>query len=115
MALRAGKNVRWVAYQLGHADPALTLRVYAHAMPEDEADQLQWSRKSTGTLLSEPSFVRLGSPDRAQELGPLRRSSRLTDLTLDHQIKRIELARRGLFAGCCSMARTGTGYPRPVR
>jgi len=27
-----------VADQLGHADPALTLRVYAHAMREDEAD-----------------------------------------------------------------------------
>ena len=26
------------AVQLGHADPALTLRVYAHAMPEEEAD-----------------------------------------------------------------------------
>ena len=38
MALHAGKSVRWVADQLGHADPALTLRVYAHAMPEDEAD-----------------------------------------------------------------------------
>ncbi len=38
MALRAGKSVRWVADQLGHADPALTLRVYAHAMPEDGAD-----------------------------------------------------------------------------
>jgi len=37
-ALRAGKSVRWVADQLGHADPALTLRVYAHAMPEEEAD-----------------------------------------------------------------------------
>ena len=38
MALHAGKSVRWVADQLGHADPALTLRVYAHAMPEDETD-----------------------------------------------------------------------------
>lgn len=38
MALQAGKSVRWVADQLGHADPALTLRVYAHAMREDEAD-----------------------------------------------------------------------------
>ena len=38
MALQAGKNIRWVADQLGHADPALTLRVYAHAMPEDETD-----------------------------------------------------------------------------
>jgi hypothetical protein len=24
--------------QLGHADPALTLRVYAHALPEEEHD-----------------------------------------------------------------------------
>jgi hypothetical protein len=38
LALRAGKNIRWVADQLGHADLALTIRVYAHAMWEDEAD-----------------------------------------------------------------------------
>ena len=38
LALRAGKSVRWVADQLGHADPALTLRVYAHAMREEEHD-----------------------------------------------------------------------------
>jgi integrase len=38
LALRAGKSVRWVADQLGHADPALTLRVYAHAMREEEND-----------------------------------------------------------------------------
>jgi len=28
--------VRWVADQLGHKDPALTLRVYTHAMREEE-------------------------------------------------------------------------------
>ena len=38
LALRARKSVRWVADQLGHADPAMTLNVYAHAMPEEEAD-----------------------------------------------------------------------------
>jgi integrase len=37
-ALQAGKSVRWVADQLGHADPALTLRVYAHAMTGEERD-----------------------------------------------------------------------------
>ena len=37
-ALQAGKSIRWVADQLGHADPALTLRVYAHAMLEEEID-----------------------------------------------------------------------------
>ena len=30
--------MRWVADQLGHADPALTLREYAHALPNDEPD-----------------------------------------------------------------------------
>ncbi len=38
LALRAGKSVRWVADVLGHADPALTLRVYAHALREEEND-----------------------------------------------------------------------------
>ncbi len=30
--------MRWVADQLGHADPALTLRVYAHAIQDEESD-----------------------------------------------------------------------------
>ena len=38
LALQAGKSVRWVADQLGHADPALTLRVYAHALPSEGGD-----------------------------------------------------------------------------
>ncbi len=38
MALASGKSVRWVADQLGHASPMLTLQTYAHAMPEEEAD-----------------------------------------------------------------------------
>jgi hypothetical protein len=48
-ALRAGKSIRWVADQLGHADPALTLRVYAHAMREEETDL---------------SFAEFGGPER---------------------------------------------------
>ncbi len=38
LALASGKSVRWVASQLGHANPELTLRVYAHAMREEETD-----------------------------------------------------------------------------
>jgi integrase len=38
LALASGKSVRWVASQLGHSDPALTLRVYAHALREEETD-----------------------------------------------------------------------------
>jgi hypothetical protein len=37
-ALEAGRSVRWVADVLGHADPAFTLRVYAHAMRTEEGD-----------------------------------------------------------------------------
>jgi integrase len=32
--LDAGESVKAVAEWLGHADPAFTLRVYAHLMPE---------------------------------------------------------------------------------
>ena len=57
-ALGAGKSVRWVADQLGHADPAPTLPVYAQAMPEEEADL---------------SFAKFGSPKTAP-YGPTRSS-----------------------------------------
>jgi len=36
--LASGKSIRWVADQLGHADPAFTLRTYAHALREEEID-----------------------------------------------------------------------------
>ena len=48
-ALHAGRNIRWVADHLGHADPALTLRVYAHAMRDEETDL---------------SFAKFGDPKR---------------------------------------------------
>ena len=38
LALEAGRSVRWVADVLGHADPALTLRVYTHAIRVEETD-----------------------------------------------------------------------------
>ncbi len=38
LALAAGHSVKWVADQLGHADPALTLRVYAHLIPNQSPD-----------------------------------------------------------------------------
>ena len=37
-ALDSGKSIRWVADQLGHADPALTPRVYSHVLRDDEVD-----------------------------------------------------------------------------
>jgi hypothetical protein len=57
-ALRAGKSIRWVADILGHADPALTLRVYAHAMPSEE-DDLSFAEFERGPK----------RPDTAPDLG----------------------------------------------
>jgi hypothetical protein len=37
-ALQPGKNIRWAADQLGHADASTALNHYAHAMPEDAED-----------------------------------------------------------------------------
>ena len=37
-ALAAGKSLRWVSQQLGHANPELTLRTYAHVLKGEEAD-----------------------------------------------------------------------------
>jgi site-specific recombinase XerD len=53
-ALQAGKSIRWVAHVLGHADPALTLRVYAHAMREEETD-LRFAEFPGGTARHRPS------------------------------------------------------------
>ena len=38
LALEAGRSIRFVAEQLGHANPELTLRVYAHALPVEAGD-----------------------------------------------------------------------------
>jgi len=38
LALASGKSPLWVAAQLGHRDPGFTLRVYGHAMREEEQD-----------------------------------------------------------------------------
>jgi integrase len=34
----AGVNIKVVAERLGHADPAVTLRVYSHLMPDAQAE-----------------------------------------------------------------------------
>jgi len=38
LALEAGRLVTWVSAVLGHADPSFTMRVYAHAIPDDHPD-----------------------------------------------------------------------------
>ena len=50
VAIGGGHDVRTVAHRLGHADPAMTLRVYAHAV--EAADQAV--AQSLGEVLSGP-------------------------------------------------------------
>jgi integrase len=45
--LDAGENIKALAEWLGHADPAFTLRVYAHLMPESP----QRARRALDALL----------------------------------------------------------------
>ena len=61
LALASGKSVRWVADQLGHSSPMLTLKTYAHSMQDEETDlsfadfstQLAPKRPYTAPLLSD--------------------------------------------------------------
>ncbi len=64
-ALRAGKSVRWVAQQLGHQDPAFTLRVYAHAMREEENDLSFAELGGSGRPYTAPALD--GDPDEATQ------------------------------------------------
>lgn len=38
LALESGRNIKWVAEILGHSDPTITLRTYAHAMHKADDD-----------------------------------------------------------------------------
>jgi len=55
LALASGKSVKWVADQLGHSTPMLTLRTYAHAMREEEAD-LGFADFTTGPRRTVPGM-----------------------------------------------------------
>ena len=55
-AIDAGRSIRWVSEQLGHADPAMTLRAYAHVLPRRDEDV---------------SFADFGAPRTAPD-GPIR-------------------------------------------
>jgi len=91
MALQAGRPIRWVADQLGHADPSLTLRVYAHAMPSDAGDL---SFLDLGGLSNAP-----GRPYTApRDSGAPQESRKSLDSLAPPA--RLELATRGLGNRC---------------
>jgi len=49
--LEAGENIKAISEYLGHADPAMTLRVYAHLMPSSR----ERTRKAIDAVLSLPT------------------------------------------------------------
>ena len=71
-ALRAGKSLRWVADQLGHADPAFTLRVYAHVMRDEESDLSFAEFGGSKRLYPAPGI----SGDDSESSNPLKRMAR---------------------------------------
>ena len=64
LALRAGKSLRWIAEQLGHSDPAITLRIYAHVLP-DEAVDLSFLDFETSCSASNSGATGKAAPLRA--------------------------------------------------
>jgi hypothetical protein len=63
--------VRWVAEQLGHSSPMLTLKTYAHAIREEEMD-LSFAdfeaRDGSERLYPAPSSSRAGEQENAPGL-----------------------------------------------
>ncbi len=84
MALESGKNIRWAADQLGHADPPLTLRVYSHLMKSDERDLsfAEFGPKRPYTAPGEIEANRRAVQPREILGGPS------GTRTLDHRVKR---------------------------
>ncbi len=56
LALESGRSIKWVAEILGHSDPTLTLRTYAHAMHKD-GDDLSFLAAPRGESADRPRTV----------------------------------------------------------
>lgn len=54
--LEAGENIKALAEHLGHSDPGLTLRVYAHPMPLSQ----ERTRKAVAAVFDAVQTVRHG-------------------------------------------------------
>jgi len=87
LSLESGKSVKWVAQQLGHRDAAMTLNVYAHALPDEEDDlsYLPGSGAGAGTAPGRHELVTSSSQvlERNGDPGAIR--------TRDPQLRRLVL------------------------
>ena len=50
-------SIRWMAEQLGHANPELTLRAYEHALPVEEKELAFADFGTAASLRRRPSSV----------------------------------------------------------
>jgi len=98
LALAAGKSVRWVAGQLGHADPQLTLRTYAHAMREEEAD-LSFADFAAGGTKRHPRGTKPESPREARRASVARARVRSRKVVTRARFERATPS----FGGWCSI------------
>ena len=64
LALEGGRSIRWVAETLGHADPALTLRTYAHVLDREDDDMAFLSGTEQMRNKSEQTVPVAGSDKR---------------------------------------------------
>jgi len=83
MALASGKSVRWVADQLGHSSPMLTLKTYAHSMQDEETD-LSFADFGTPCAPKRPYTAPLLNDDPNNENAP-DLTSRGRSLFLEHE------------------------------
>jgi hypothetical protein len=105
--LPAGRNVRWVADVLGHANHAFTLDTYAHVL-QDEAPDLGFlpgfqSRKPTETRLLSPVSDNDEEWSDSEELHGARDRTRTGDSLLGkqglYQLSYSRLAEKGRSFG----------------
>ena len=78
LARASGKSLGWVANQLGHASPALTLKTYTHAIREEEKD------------LSFLDFDGPKRPDTALDLDATRRNENAHPASAGERLENLE-------------------------
>ncbi len=84
LALASGKSVRWVADQLGHSSPMLTLKTYAHSIREEEAD-LSFA-DFTDSSSPKPPYT---APDSSVEVDSQNAAKRLDSETITSELQEV--------------------------
>ena len=101
LAMSSARNPVWVSKQLGHSDPAFTLRVYAHAMRDEESD-LSFAEFGGSKWL----YPALGiSGDESELSNPLKRLARREGLLVRLRRPAVRVASRLALASSLRLRR----------